>query len=97
MLFAISFVLIIFSVFSTCTSNIADELKKQFYDQSTECVDANNETHSAFECSGLIIRGVRSDYVLKYGWSLKPRDIEENSFSTGFLRYDTPFNRFPRG
>lgn len=101
MLFAnIIFVSIIFCAFprSICTENIADELKTQFYDNSTQCIGANNETHPAYECSGIIIRSVRNVHTdLKFAWSLKPRDKEKFSLAYGFLRYDTPFSTFPRG
>lgn len=77
----------------TCQKNIVEELTERYYDDSTECFDAQNETEPLYKCSGIIIRAVRIfDDEIKFAWSLKPSDKEKNSFSFAFLRSDLRFS-----
>lgn len=61
-------------------------------------IDQYNESHPAYKCSGIMIRGVGDIHtsVREFAWSLKPYNKEKNSFSVSFLRKDTPFSRLPR-
>lgn len=83
---------------SKCDEDIAKELTNRFNDDSTECVDTQNDTQPIYKCSGIIIRGFKSySNDTKFVWSLKPADREKNSFSFGFLRKDHPFSRLGKG
>lgn len=41
------------TVFVLCQKNIVEELTERYYDESTECFDAQNETQPLYKCSGL--------------------------------------------
>lgn len=83
---------------STCDDDLAVELLKRYYDMSTECLDAHNQTQPAYQCSGIIMRGIiQFGHPSKFSWGLKPTDAERNSFSWGFLRTDYPFAQLGRG
>lgn len=92
----VRFVFLIF-VFSKsfCNGDIASDLTKRYNDDRMKC-EKNGKTKPAFQCSGLLIRGVRNNSQLKYAWSIKESGKERNAFSMAFLRKDTRFTRFPR-
>lgn len=81
------------------TSNITEILKDRFNDNSSECLDpSDNSWKPAFQCSGIIIRGVRTGN--KYGdkrfaWNKNPRE-NVSAFSFVFLRKDQLFSQFPK-
>lgn len=78
----------------TVVGNMANKLINRYNDDRIKC----NGTRPAYECSGILIRGVREIHNrLPYAWSLKTGNKERNSFSAAFLRKDTRFIRFPRG
>lgn len=71
--------------------NIVQKLLKRYNDQSKECVDENQVPRPAYECSGIITRGVVNQ--TKYAWSLaEPAEIEGNSFKAAFLRSDHQYS-----
>lgn len=96
MLFCKIYFTLIIGLFAFCNGqDIARELRDRYNDVSNECIDQNNDSHPAYKCSGILIRGV--DDIHKFAWSLKPYNKEKNSFSVSFLRKDIPFSRLPRG
>lgn len=82
---------------SNCNGDVAKRLKKRYYDDRMKC-ETSKKTRPAYECSGLIIRGVSGIHnTLKYAWSLKSGNKIRRSFAAAYLRKDTPFHSFPRG
>lgn len=90
---------IVFFIFTTsileilCQTNIVEELNKRYYNTSTVCFDSlNNKTQPIFQCSGIIIRGIKSRTNLTHAWDMKTLDKTRNSMSFAFLRKDCPFS-----
>lgn len=81
---------------SLCSGDIVSRLKKRYYDTRTVC-KARGKKVPAYECSGIMIRGINENSNLPHAWSLKPRNKEKNSFSVAYLRKDTRFSGFPGG
>ena len=78
---------------SSCEVDIVQELLDRFYDESGECLDSQGVAKPLYECSGIIIRGVKfHSNETKFAWSLKSGDKEKNSFSFAFLRNDHSFS-----
>lgn len=85
---------------NTNTSNdIAKILVDRYNDLSMMCYDEKNNTKPAFQCSGLIIRGLANigGREQKYAWSKKETNVRKNAFSAAFLRKDQQFNGFAHG
>lgn len=86
---------VIFTV-SICAKenpNIANDLKSRYKDSTKIC----SGDKPAYQCSGIIIRGINQANNLAHAWSLKPENKQKESFSFAFLRHDQPFSSFPRG
>lgn len=78
--------------------DIAQRLVDRYNDVSKKCVDENNNARPAYECSGLILRGVgrigEPGSEQKYAWSKKSTNARRNAFSGSFLRKDQQFQTF---
>lgn len=97
-LFAVILKLIYCEVDVDADVDIATRLKSRYDDLSSVCLDSENRQRPAYECSGLIIRGINFDpNQMKYPWSKKESNIRTNSFAYSYLRADQQFSRFPRG
>lgn len=71
-------------------------LLKRYNNVVNRCFDANKNAEPAYQCSGLVIRGIKNGKGgLEYAWSLKNSSIKIKSFSFAFLRRDQFFDRFP--
>lgn len=91
-------ILILLCLASVLGRNIVDELEQRFNDETNECFDSKNVTQPSYKCSGLILRGVRSNnHEIKFAWGIKPADKEKKSFSFGYLRRDHPFSWLGKG
>lgn len=75
--------------------DIIKRLINRYNDVRKECIDKNNNTKPAFQCSGLLIRGLANigGREQKYAWSKKQSNIRQNAFSVTFLRRDQPFSK----
>lgn len=73
--------------------NIANDLMLRYNNTIKKC--SGNE--AAYECSGIMIRGINQENKLPHAWSLKPGNVQKTSFSFGYLRADQQFSQFPRG
>lgn len=99
------FFLCIVTLFTTsvCKREIVKELTKRFYDKQTKCLvqyKAGKGFRPAYECSGILIRGVNDKKIhkeLKNAWDFKSSNRQRKSFSMTFLRKDSPFSQFPSG
>lgn len=80
----------------TCEGSKARELHNRYNDVALQCFDADNKTRPAYECSGLLIRGVNIKEEMKFVWNFKRIEHELKSFPLAFLRRDQLFFRFPR-
>ena len=74
-------------------ANIANDLKARYSDSTKIC----SGDKPAYQCSGIMIRGINQANKLPHAWSLKPANKQKESFSFAFLRHDQPFSSFPRG
>lgn len=81
---------------SMCNGDIASKLKARYNDKRMACWK-KGKIKPAYQCSGLLIRGVNNLQKLTYPWSLKPENKARDSFSVAFLRKDTRFSSFPHG
>lgn len=77
------------------TKNVVDELLLRYNKTVKACYDENANVRPAYECAGIIIRGVNQEQKLPRAWSMKPLNKEKQSFSVAFLRKDQPFSKFP--
>lgn len=82
---------------SICSDSIANKLKKRFNDVRSKCIDSHQHRRPAYECSGLMIRGVSNvgGAEQKFAWSKKEKNSQANAFSFAFLRKDQLFQRLP--
>lgn len=89
--------LLCFIIKLTCCDNVAHRLLKRFNDVRYECIDSHQHRKPAYECSGLMIRGLAhiGGPNQKHAWSKKQSNKRRNAFSVAFLRKDQLFNRFP--
>ena len=79
---------------SSCKADIVQELMNRYNDVSFECLNDHGVAKPLYECSGIIIRGVRLyKNERKFPWSLKPSDKKMNSVPFAYLRKDFPFSR----
>lgn len=85
----------IFTLFSSleCDIDYAKRIEDRFYDKRTECFNRNNAKKPAYQCSGILIRGVKDGH--SPAWRMKPGNAQRTSFSVAFLREDTPFDSMP--
>lgn len=88
---------VMFFAASISGGNIVDELRRRFNDVTNECVDAQNNTQPAYKCAGLLIRGVELRKGMKFAWSLKSIDKEQNALSYAFLRRNHTFEYLGTG
>lgn len=80
-----------------CERSLAERLKARFYDTSYKCLDSKNHPRPAYECSGLMMRGVDlTQSKLKYAWSLSKKNKNKGSISFAFFRNDQLLSQFPR-
>lgn len=100
-MFKIILFFIYFLVSWVCSkSTLSDEavdivrtLQIRYNDLSSNCLDSKDRTKPAYECSGLIIRGVNiENSEMKFAWSKKESNRRTNAFSVGFLRRDQLFS-----
>lgn len=85
-MFIIKFILFGIISKSFCSDvDIVKTLKDRYNDASTNCMDSKNRTRPAYECSGLILRGVKFDETdMKYPWSKKNQTIIPMHFHMHF-------------
>jgi len=88
---------IIGSISNSSGDDIVQRIKDRYENKAETCTDSHNNKHPAYECSGILIRGVRKDVKLKFPWSLKDLNKQKEAFSVAFLRKDQLFSKFPRG
>lgn len=93
--YKIIFAFALFSIANCREIDIVQILKDRYYNNSKVCVTQSGNDDAAYACSGLIIRGVNVSSGMEHAWSMKPYNREKMSFSTSYLRVDTPFLRFP--
>lgn len=82
-----------FACYAKENTNIANDLKARYNDSTKIC----SGDKPAYQCSGILIRGINQANKLPHAWSLKPENKQKESFSFAFLRHDQPFSSFPRG
>lgn len=87
----INVLLVMCFLISIAFGNIVEELRQRFNYVTDECVDTQNNTHPAFKCSGLLMRGIELKEGMKFAWSLKPSNKKQNSFSFTYIRRDHTF------
>ncbi|AZS50070.1 hypothetical protein DM558_04435 [Entomomonas moraniae] len=89
------FILVSFTayIYAKENTNIANDLKARYNDSTKICMGDK----PAYQCSGIMIRGINQANNLPHAWSLKPENKQKESFSFAFLRHDQPFSSFPRG
>lgn len=76
---------------------ITEGIKVRFHDTSNICYDSSNRPRPAYECTGLMIRGVDvTRSKLKYAWSLSSKHKDKKSVSIAFFRSDQLLSGFPR-
>lgn len=95
-IFVVGLVFLVF-IKLVLSGDIVRELTNRYYDDDMKCVK-NGKTYPAYQCSGILIRGVRDiqrNSDRKYPWSLKSSNHKRESFSMAFLRKDTRFHEFP--
>nr|XP_018918087.1 PREDICTED: uncharacterized protein LOC109044707 [Bemisia tabaci] len=73
----------------------ADELNERFNNEVGGCEGPRGES-PAYECSGILIRGVSSDRN-PYAWTLSKYSRETMSVCMGYLRRDAQWAGFPYG
>jgi len=71
---------------STC-DDVAKRLKYR-YNDVREC----KMEKPAYQCSGILIRGVNNELNLTYAWDMKPKNKEKDAFSLAYLRKDQQFS-----
>jgi len=76
--------------------DIVKRLKARFNKAVNKC-SIRGKDKPAYECSGILIRGVRTDVKLDYAWGMKDLNKKKEAFSVAFLRKDQKFDAFPRG
>jgi len=76
---------------------VVNRIKTRYNSVPDKCFDSNNTEKPAYECSGILIRGVRTDLKMDYAWGFKNSDQQKDAFSLAYLRSDQVFSRFPRG
>lgn len=74
---------------------ISDKLLHRYNNVVKSCFDPHQNELPAYQCSGLLIRGIRDGTGLKFAWSVKPDDQVKNAQSFAFLRRDQFFSHFP--
>lgn len=80
--------------------NIEHRLINRFNDVRSMCINSRHQKRPAYECTGLMIRGVSNigfGAEQKHAWSKKQINKRTNAFSVGFLRKDQLFHSFPGG
>jgi len=88
---------VIGSVSNSSGKDIAERIKDRYENEAEKCLHSRGKEKPAYECSGILIRGVRKDVKLTYPWSLKDLNKQKGAFSVAFLRKDQLFSEFPRG
>lgn len=82
---------------SIISAKIDETLMKRYNSDVTKCYSSKKQETPGYECSGLVIRGIRNGKGgLKYAWSLNRLYKKKGAFSFAFLRRDQFFTRFPR-
>lgn len=97
-MFTITFILLGLISQSICSDvDIVKRLKTRYNDTPLICVDSANSVRPAYECSGLLIRGVDFNKTeMKYPWSKKYTD-KTDALSYAFLRTDQNFSWLGNG
>lgn len=76
---------------------ISEKLLQRYNNVVKSCFDSHQNELPAYQCSGLLVRGIRDNNGLKFAWSVKPVDLVKNAQSFGFLRRDQFFSQLPYG
>lgn len=81
------------------SKNISHRLLKRFNDVKSKCYDSHHHKKPAFQCSGLMIRGVSGvgSAERKHAWDKQQKNRDKNAFSMAYLRKDQIFHGFPFG
>lgn len=97
----LSFILKLICGDNSTSDDIAQRLIDRYNDVRLECVDKCNNKKPAFQCSGLMMRGLAKvgdpGSQQNYAWSKKKSNVRLNKFSVTFLRRDQRFSSFPHG
>jgi len=92
----LTLVLVVGLISNATGNDIVQTIKDRYNNIQEKCKDDNGNEKPAYECSGIMIRGVSSNQQLEFAWSMKARNIEKKSFSLAYLRSDHTFSRFPK-
>jgi len=85
--------LMVFGLISNSTGDdIAKRLKKRYNSVKEKC-SSRGKDRPAYECSGIMIRGVNNNVQL--AWGMKDMNKQKDGFSLAFLRKDQVFSKFP--
>jgi len=74
--------------------DIAKRLKHRYKSNRDWCHDKHKHRTPAYECSGIMIRGVGPKLALP--WDMKEKNKRKEAFSMAYLRHDQVFSRFPK-
>jgi len=94
---SVKLILIVLVVVGLISHSYGDDIAKRLYKRynnlKEKCYKRKHEK-PAFECSGIMIRGV--DPTLKLAWNMKDLNKHKEAFSLAYLRRDQKFSRFPK-
>jgi len=89
----ITLLIVIALISNSFGDDIAKRLVKRYKSGKEKCYDKRKNERPAYECSGIMIRGVNPK--LKLAWNMKEMNKHKKAFSLAYLRHDQVFSRFP--
>jgi len=84
--------LIVVGLISNSTEDDIEKRLKSRYNSLKKCKNGK----PAFQCSGIMMRGVNNKLKLKYAWNMKDMNKQKHAFSLAYLRRDQKFSSFPK-
>lgn len=76
--------------------DIVKRLKYRYNNAVGKCLNSHKKEKPAYECSGILIRGVNYNLKMKFAWDMKELNKQKEAFSVSYLRRDQVFSSFPR-